>query len=385
METVEITLDTVRRWAPVLLITGLALGMLWRSARWTAPALTARARILMWTAAGAAGVWLLTGAALASERLAHHIPPWGSGWLVAGALLVALASAGWCCHAWFERRITFQPERRRLLRMAQAALVSVPAVAAGYGLLIGRYAMEVREIDLPIAGLAPELQGLRIAQITDIHYGTFFTRPELERAVAMANELRAHLAVVTGDLITRHGEPLEECLDLLRGLKAEAGILGCMGNHEIYAGVEEQTAREAARRGLRFLRGEAQLLRFGAAALNVAGVDYQRLARPFLTGAARLIRPDAVNLLLSHNPAVFDVAAAQGYSAILAGHTHGGQVNVEILNDNLNLARFFTPYVYGLYRKDAAAIYVSAGLGTVGLPLRLGAPPEVTLIRLCAA
>ena len=89
-------------------------------------------------------------------------------------------------------------------------------------------------------------------------------------------------------------------------------------------------------------------------------------------------------MLLSHNPDVFPVAAAQGWQVTLAGHTHGGQVNVELLGGQYNVMRFFTPYVYGLYREGTSSIYVSRGLGTVGAPIRLGAPPEVNLIRLCA-
>jgi hypothetical protein len=96
-----------------------------------------------------------------------------------------------------------------------------------------------------------------------------------------------------------------------------------------------------------------------------------------------LVAPEAFNLLLSHNPDVFPVAASQGYQVTLAGHTHGGQVRVEILGEDLNIARFFTPYVDGLYRQDGSAIFVSRGIGTIGLPARLGAPPEVALLRLC--
>jgi predicted MPP superfamily phosphohydrolase len=87
-------------------------------------------------------------------------------------------------------------------------------------------------------------------------------------------------------------------------------------------------------------------------------------------------------LLLQHNPDVFPVAARQGYNLLLAGHTHGGQVRVEILDQSINPARFFTPYVYGLYRQGNAASYVTRGIGTIGIPARIGAPPEISLLRL---
>jgi predicted MPP superfamily phosphohydrolase len=96
-----------------------------------------------------------------------------------------------------------------------------------------------------------------------------------------------------------------------------------------------------------------------------------------------MVAPGAFNVLLSHNPDVFPVAARQGYRLTIAGHTHGGQVRVEILRQDLNIARFFTPYVDGLYQRDGAAVFVSRGIGTIGLPARLGAPPEVNLLRLC--
>jgi hypothetical protein len=78
------------------------------------------------------------------------------------------------------------------------------------------------------------------------------------------------------------------------------------------------------------------------------------------------------------------VAATQGYDLTIAGHTHGGQVNFELLHDNVNVARFFTPYVRGLYRQANASVYVSSGIGTIGLPVRLGAQPEISVLRLCA-
>jgi hypothetical protein len=92
--------------------------------------------------------------------------------------------------------------------------------------------------------------------------------------------------------------------------------------------------------------------------------------------------PGALNVLLSHNPDVFPVAAQKGYDLTMAGHTHGGQVTVEILNESINPARFFTPFVYGLFQRGAAAAYVTRGIGTIGVPVRIGAPPEIALLRL---
>src|SRR5262249_53736835 len=148
---------------------------------------------------------------------------------------------------------------------------------------------------------------------------------------------------------------------------------------------QNYTETKGARLGMRFLRNAAAPLRFGNATLNLAGVDYQRINRPYLRGAEQLIMPGALNVLLSHNPDVFPVAARQGYDVTIAGHTHGGQVRVEILSADLNVARFYTPYVDGIYRRGRSSIFVSRGIGTIGIPARLGAPPEVALLRLCRA
>jgi predicted MPP superfamily phosphohydrolase len=259
-----------------------------------------------------------------------------------------------------------------------------PIALIGFGALVERTAFRVREIDIPVPDLHPDLEGLRLVQLSDIHLSPFLSEEEFARVVDAANELRPHLVLVTGDLISVRGDPLDACLRQLSRLRADAGVLGCLGNHEIYSGTERYTTEQGARLGVPFLRRQARPLRFGNALLNVAGVDYQRMnwSPHYLEGAGRLIVPGALNVLLQHNPDVFPTAARQGWDLTLAGHTHGGQVNIEILGRNLNVARFYTPYVYGLYRSGRSSIYVTRGIGTIGMPARLGAPPEIAALRL---
>ncbi len=275
------------------------------------------------------------------------------------------------------------PGRRRVLELAGKAAIVAPAAVLGYGTFIERFAFRVREVDIALDGLPQDLDGLRILQISDIHRGPFLSDASLERVIGEARGLRPHLAVVTGDLISAHGDPLDSCIARLGGLKADSGVFGCMGNHERYAAAEDHTESASARVGICFLRDRALPLRFGGATLNLVGVDYQsKQYRAYLPGAQRHILPGTLNVLLSHNPDVFPVAARQGYNLLLAGHTHGGQVTVEILDESINPARFFTPYVYGVYRAGSAAAYVTRGIGTIGLPARIGAPPEISLLRL---
>jgi predicted MPP superfamily phosphohydrolase len=272
--------------------------------------------------------------------------------------------------------------RREFLKPVAALAVAAPFGVAGYGILIGRRKISVDERDIYVPGLPDDLDGFKIVQLTDIHCGPFFSLPDLDFAIDMANDCGANLAVVTGDLITTKHDPLEGALDRLATLKSDFGVVGCLGNHEIHADAENFTKLYGARKGIRFFRSESQLLAIGSSKLNVVGVDYQRKAMPYLTSAESHIRSDATNILLSHNPDVFPKAAELGYDLTIGGHTHGGQVTMEIAEQYLNPARFFTPYVYGEYNRGNAALYVSRGLGTVNLPMRIGALPEIPLLRL---
>jgi hypothetical protein len=381
------------RWA-LYLPTGILLLLLLlihlRMARWAlaSPGVQQRPDRRIWVvwAAVGLGALLVAGFAVGVPRVIQALPPgpW-LAWLRATALMWALVSLGLFFGGVVWRRIpNFDPRRRQILQATGGALAAAPFVAAGFGVLIQRTDLRVRQVDLQLPGLPEDLEDLRLVLLSDIHLSPFLTEKELARAVAMANETKPHIALVTGDLITGRSDPLDACLQHLSRLRADAGILGCLGNHEIYARAEGQATEGGARLGIRFLRGEARPLRFGGALLNIAGVDYQRYRGPYLRGAEQLQREGALNLLLSHNPDVFPVAARQGWDLTLSGHTHGGQVNVEILNQSVNFARFYTPYVYGVYREASSAIYVTRGIGTVGIPARIGAPPEVALIRLCA-
>jgi predicted MPP superfamily phosphohydrolase len=286
------------------------------------------------------------------------------------------------------RMAKFQPTRRTFLRTTSLALCAAPAAVFAVG-MVQRDKFQLVETNLPVAGLPRELEGLRLLQLTDIHLSMFLSESELARAVDMANSARADLVLITGDLITRRGDPLDACLGQLARLKSPRGpALGCLGNHEIYAHSENYTTIAGKRLGMEFLRSESRLLHFGDAVINFVGVDYQHMGHEYLTGVERLMVPGVPNILLSHNPDVFPVAAKKGFAATISGHTHGGQVNVEILHENVNPARLITPYTKGLYRlnhdEGKSSIYVSSGIGTIGVPARIGVPPEITVLRLCA-
>lgn len=355
---------------------------------WIARSVLARASRRARAIAAVFGVWLFIGILLGLRILTNNLPfsAWWIGWWHGAAYLWAcLSTATFLVHRLLSLvTLPRDPTRRLALRAAAGGLLAAPTAITGYGIFVERFKLRVREVDVAIANLPPDLEGLRLTQLSDIHLSAFLSEPDLARAVDAANETRPHIALVTGDLISIARDPLDRCLTQLARLRADAGVLGCMGNHERYTRAEAYTETQAARRGIDFLRQRARALRFGSGVVNFGGVDYQKIGSrdTYLRGAESLLAPGALNILLSHSPDVFPVAARQGWNLTVSGHTHGGQVTLEILEQTVNPARFYTPYVYGLYRDAAAAMYVTRGIGTIGIPVRLGALPEIAVIRL---
>lgn len=335
-------------------------------------------------ALAAAILLIAAGIVLAPVRIHSRLDAALVTWVRCVALFAAAGCVyAACVTAALVHTGAFRPERRHFLRAAATAAAAVPTAVSAFA-IIKREELVFREVEIRSPRIRRDLDGVRIVQLSDIHLSPFVSEALLARAVGMANETQAHLAVVTGDLISRRGDPLDACIRHLAHLRADAGVFGCMGNHEIYAGAVQKTYRDAARVGIRFLRSESVRLLFGDAPLVLSGVDYQRRGRPYLPGAGSLVAPDAFNVLLSHNPDAFPAAADLRFDLTLAGHTHGGQVNFEMLHPSLNVVNFTSDFVYGLYERNGRSLYVTRGIGTIGVPARLGAPPEVALIRLCA-
>jgi predicted MPP superfamily phosphohydrolase len=290
------------------------------------------------------------------------------------------------------------PGRRYFFRAATAAAGAAPFLGAMYGYAAERLNYQVRRVEIPMHDLPAALDGMKIVQISDIHLSSYMSCAQVRRAVDMANDLGA------------------DCVEEVRRLHAPLGTWGCNGNHEIYARVEDEAAYLYSQAGMKLLRQENTQLTYNGAQFNLIGVDYQRertsrgQRQQTLANVEPLVRRDMPNILLSHNPNSFHRAAELGIELSLAGHTHGGQIQVEILDHRLSPARFITDYIAGLYQRPLLApapngktassahssvplafaspspgmanIYVNRGLGTVGAPVRLGVPPEITLIVL---
>jgi len=273
--------------------------------------------------------------------------------------------------------------------VVHATAIAVPLLAVlltAIGYANARRVAAVRRVDVPIDTLPDALHGFTIAQITDVHVGPTIRRDHVEAIVDVVNALDADLVAVTGDLVDGSVRQLAAHVAPLARLASRHGSYFVTGNHEYYSGVDAWVG-ELRRLGLRVLLNEHVVIEHEGDRIVVAGVtdpsahhfDPAHRSDPHsaLAGAPA----DApLRLLLAHQPRSAFAAAAAGFHLQLSGHTHGGQ----FLPWNF-FVRLQQPFTAGLRRLGALWVYTSRGTGYWGPPKRLGAPSEITCLRLVRA
>lgn len=272
-------------------------------------------------------------------------------------------------------------------RTGSAAAVVVLAFAStAFGFFNARRRARVRNVDVPIRNLPAELDGFTIVQLSDIHVGPTIKHDYVERIVRAVNQLDADVVAITGDVVDGSVQHLADHTAPLGRLAAQHGVYLVTGNHEYYSGADAWVA-EFRRIGLTVLMNQHVVIEHGGARLVLAGVtDYtgghfDPAHRSDPQGALRGA-PDDVNtrVLLAHQPRSAHAAADAGYTLQLSGHTHGGQ----IFPWNF-LVRLQQPFTAGLEKLGSLWVYTSRGTGYWGPPKRLGAPSEITRVRLVGA
>jgi uncharacterized protein len=237
----------------------------------------------------------------------------------------------------------------------------------------------VKNVVIGIDGLPDELDGYRIAQLSDIHVGATIQRRFVEALVEKTNELNADAIAITGDLVDGYVDDLRDQVAPLGDLRARDGVFYVTGNHEYYWRASEWV-KEVQRLGFTFLKNEHRLVRRGDALLAIAGVTdpvgrYTHKQDP--AAAVSGIPEGATKILLSHRPQTARTADKLGVHVQLSGHTHGGQ----FFPFNLFIG-FFQPIVAGLHRVGRTWLYVNRGTGYWGPPSRLGVGGEITVLTL---
>jgi len=284
------------------------------------------------------------------------------------------------------------PSRGLALGLLQAC-TGLGALAAGWSVADGwaaaRRLPRARKVRVPIPALPSALSGLRIAHVSDIHIGNGYDPEQLAKLVAHVNALEADIIAITGDIFDRDPSVIDSAASVLAGLHAQHGVFAVLGNHDAYAGKERvATALSAHAPGIRLLRGD-----FAAAtttpAIHFAGIDDPgdewRVTAEGARDLAALARKREGRfpcILLVHRPDVFPEAAAQGFSLVLAGHYHGGQLAIPGSRGVANAARLISRYYAGVHEVGAARLHVTRGIGCAGPRLRIACPPEISLVEI---
>lgn len=278
-------------------------------------------------------------------------------------------------------------QRRLALSRGAAVLTGLgAAAAAAKGVDTALDPPELREVEVPIAHLPAALDGLRIAQLSDVHIGPTLGRDFMAAVVARVNDLKPDLVAITGDLVDGSVQRLTDHTAPLADLRSRHGTFFCTGNHEYYSGVEPWLA-ELARLGIKVLRNERVRLVHDGAPLDVLGVD-DWTSKGFGNGhghdpdrACAGRDPTVTSVMLAHQPKAVEDAARLGMDLVLSGHTHGGQMWPAQW-----IVRLVQPYVRGLHRhRERTWIYVHTGTGYWGPPMRLGVRAEIALLTLRTA
>ena len=237
--------------------------------------------------------------------------------------------------------------------------------------------VRLRTLRVEIPDLAPELDGLRIAHLSDFHLGVPSRGLRaVERAVAWVEERRPDLVLVSGDLLT-HPRGEGRLRELVRRLPSCYAVLG---NHD-FGDARDPLAKPSHLTELdpaRLLRDEAAEVHIRGRTVQIVGVD----PTSFTARKARLSRladrEADLRILLCHYPDVFDRADVGDFELILSGHLHDGQITIPLGFRRIGLAHMRPRYTKGLYRRGGSVMHVSAGLGTTFVPFRFFARPEAT-------
>lgn len=285
------------------------------------------------------------------------------------------------------------------------ALAAVPVAALGTDALFTLYDFEVHRVEVPIKNLPRQFEGLTIAQLSDIHAGSFFSEKPMEEVCRIVESLKPDMVVVTGDWVNWRALELPMILPQIVRLanfatkQTRLGLWGSLGNHDHYSSgaAHAEILSMIRTSGVNLMVNQNTTFRIDGASLQMAAIDNVGLRQNFgnLDEALAGLSPEHPTILMAHDPTFWDKKihakpheTAYGNILVdltLSGHTHGGQMGLNILGMDITPAALMYKQVAGLYADDyelGQHIYVNRGIGTTGIPVRLGVPPEITLLTL---
>jgi predicted MPP superfamily phosphohydrolase len=277
---------------------------------------------------------------------------------------------------------------------------TVPLVAMSYGILSGAHDYRIRRKTIYLPNLPKAFDGIRVAQLSDIHTGSFFNRTAVKGGVEMLLKEKPDMVFFTGDLVNNQSSEVKEYIDIFGKVKAPLGVYSVTGNHDY--GDYHNWSSEAAKRenfnslmaahkemGYDLLMNENRMVEVDGEKIAILGNEnwgagrfakYGNLQKAYMGS-----EEGAVKILLSHDPSHWDAQVRPGYKDIdlmLSGHTHGFQFGVELGDFKWSPAQYAYKQWAGLYENEGQYLYVNRGFGYLGYPGRIGIPPEITILTL---
>ena len=320
------------------------------------------------------------------------------GWIFCGLVVLYMLFkaverlVGWAVRK-YRPSPTVQPSnvptvsRRQFLARATYTYAAAGVGLSAYGIWSAERLPLVTRRTLYFPDLPRPLHGLRIAHLSDVHAGVLMGEAKMKELVRQTNALGADLILQTGDMIDISQVYIPEYVRAFRDLQAPLGVVTVLGNHDRYTG-QDAVIKGVREAGQVFIKNESHIIEKGGAALALVGIDDPQNWRADdpqhddLEAALQRTPPaaEAFRILLAHRPGAFDGAIPRAIPLTLAGHIHGGQFYIPVIG--WSPGRLITKYVMGYFQSGASQLYVSRGIGTVGIPLRVFAPPEIALLEL---
>jgi predicted MPP superfamily phosphohydrolase len=291
--------------------------------------------------------------------------------------------------------------RRRFLRLGCAAVGSgavASVLGSLYSLRVEPCWVEITNVPVRLPGLPQRWDGLRVAQMSDLHLGPFVRLGQVQRAVELCSGLAADLIVLTGDFVSRSARYATACATELGKLSARLGVYAVLGNHDNWTDADE-VAAQLAGAGITVLRDEERGIELDGTRLWLLGIEdagytgfgggsfsdframWQGRAEA-LAGMLGRVPGDEPRVLLVHNPDFTEMLPEGRIDLALCGHTHGGQVRLPVVGAPAVPSCFGQKYASGLTTNEHTIVYVNRGIGVTGVPVRFNCRPEITLLHL---
>jgi predicted MPP superfamily phosphohydrolase len=293
--------------------------------------------------------------------------------------------------------------RTEFLSKAALVSVSIPAVTMSFGIISGAHNYRIRKKILKFSNLPRSFDGIRVAQLSDIHSGSFYNKRAVRHGIEMLMNEKPDIVFFTGDLVNDEAKEMNEYVDVFNKINAPLGIYSTLGNHD-YGDYRRWPTKEAKVKNLEDLKGvhkmmgwdlllnENREIKVNGEHLSVIGVENWGAGRFSKYGdlekAYKGTDDSPFKILLSHDPSHWDAQIRKDYADIdltLAGHTHGFQFGIEVGDFKWSPSQYIYKQWAGLYQEENQFLYVNRGFGYIGYPGRIGILPEITILELKSA